>query len=184
MSMTSLCLKNREVVEQAGCRRRLTARVNADVLLRNYSEETPMKKNSLLLALVAVTALASAVRAIGPQWTPQQLREKATHVITGKADAIYKRTEEKGDWAYTYYIVEIRVDDSEKGEGIEKGDLLYARYWRRAWIGSGKVPPSGMGHRGLPAEGDSFRAYLERDAQNNNNSIFKVVGPNGFEKLK
>ena len=143
-----------------------------------------MKKNSLLLALVAVTALASAVRAIGPQWTPQQLREKATHVITGKADAIYKRTEEKGDWAYTYYIVEIRVDDSEKGEGIGKDELFYAKYWRRSWIGDGRVPSSGMGHRGLPAEGDSLRVYLEYDTQNNNNGIFKVVGPNGFEKLK
>ena len=143
-----------------------------------------MKKSSILLALIAVTALASAVWAIGPQWTPKQLREIATHIVTGKADAIYERTEKKGDWAYTYYIAEIRGEDSEKGEGIEKGDLLYARYWRRAWIGDGPVPPSGMGHRGRPAEGDSFRAYLKRDAQNNKNGIFKVVGPNGFEKLK
>lgn len=147
-----------------------------------------MKKNinrqSPLIWIIATLALASAVWAIAPQWTPQQLREKATHVVTGKADAIYHRTEKKGDWAYTYYIAEIRVDDSEKGEGIGKGDLLYAKYWRRSWIGDGRVPPSGMGHRGLPAEGDSLRVYLERDTQNNNNGIFKVVGPNGFEKLK
>ena len=143
-----------------------------------------MKKHSLLIGFIATLALVSAVWAAAPQWTPEQLREKSTHIVTGKADAIYERTEKKSDWEYTYYIVEIRLEDSEKGEGIEKGDLLYARYWHRDWIGDGHVPTSGMGHGGRPAEGDSFRAYLTRDAQNNKNGIFIVVGPNGFEKLK
>ena len=144
-----------------------------------------MNKRSLIIGLTAAIALAPALWAIGPKLTPQQLREMATHVVTGKVDAIYERTEKKGDWEYTHYIAEIRISDSEKGEGIRKGDLLYVRYWQRGWRGDGPVPPSGMGYRGLPAEGDSIRVYLEREAPNRSALFkFKVVAEDGFEKLE
>ena len=147
-----------------------------------------MKKNlyshiSIIWIVVTLT-LAYTVWAIEAPLMPEKLFERATHVVTGKAKAIYTRTTSEGDWKYTYYIVEISVNDSEKGEGIHSNHSIYARYWQRAWIGSGQIPPSMMGYRGRPSEGDALRVYLERDTKNKNRGIFKVLGPNGFEKLK
>jgi hypothetical protein len=142
-----------------------------------------MNKRSLIIGLTYAIVLAPALWAIGPRFTPQQMHEMATHVVTGGVDAIYERTAQKGDWKYTYYIAEISVNDSEKGEGVGRGVEIFVRYWSRRWIGNGPVPASGMGQRGKPAEGDSIRAYLERKAQNQN-TLFKVVAEDGFEKLE
>ena len=121
--------------------------------------------------------------------SPKYLREVATHVVTGKATAIYDRTEKKGDWNYTHYVVAIRVQESEKGDGIQTGDLIYARYWRRTCNGFPRIRLSTHGHRGLPTEGDELRFYLARNAYDgfyldNNDGGFNVVGANGFERLK
>ena len=53
---------------------------------------------------------------------------------------IYERTEVKGDWRYTRYVAEIRVTDTEKGEGIDESGMVYARYWKRRWIAAGHMP--------------------------------------------
>jgi hypothetical protein len=85
-------------------------------------------------------------------------------------------------------VAEVRVADCEKGTGIKKGDLLYARYWRRAWVGKNEMPPDTLGHRGLPRDGDFMRVYLARNAYdgfdpNNKDGGFNVIGANGFEKV-
>jgi hypothetical protein len=121
--------------------------------------------------------------------SPQELRKTATHVITGQVTAVYQRTETAGDWKNTRYVAEVRVQECEKGDGIKKGDLVYIRYWRRGWIGKGKVPPSTAGHRGLPSATEFIRVYLARNAydgftSSNKDGGFNVIGANGFEELK
>ena len=142
-----------------------------------------MNKRSLIIGLTAAIALATTLWAVGPRLTPQQMHELATHVVTGELLAIYERTEKKGDWEYRHYIAEIRVGKPEKGEGIRKGDLIYARYWRRKWIGKGPVPPSAMGQRGRQAEGDSIRAYLNRKDQDES-PLFRVAAEDGLQQLE
>jgi hypothetical protein len=142
-----------------------------------------------LFAVVASAALATPLRAEKVEMSPEELRKTATHVITGQVTAVYERTEAAGDWKYTRYVAEIRVEECEKGDGVKKGDLVYARYWRRAWIGKGQVPPSTAGHRGLPSDGEPLRVYLARNAYDgfgfdNKDGGFNVIGANGFEKLK
>ena len=93
-----------------------------------------------------------------------------------------------GDWKYTRFVAEIRVDECEKGDGVKKGELVYVRYYRRAWVGAGEQPPSSSGHTGLPAAGDAVRVYLARNAYDgftpdNTDGGFNVIGGNGFEKL-
>jgi hypothetical protein len=117
-----------------------------------------------------------------------QLTKTASHVVTGDVLAIYEREELNGDWKYTRYIAEIRIGECEKGDGIVKGDLVYVRYWQRAWIGKGQQPPSTSGHRGIPRNGDSLRVYLARNVydgftKDNNDGGLNVIGANGFEKL-
>ena len=97
-----------------------------------------MFRNRLLFALVASAALVGPLRAEKVSMSPEELRKTATHVITGQVTAIYQRIETAGDWKYTKYVAEIRVEKCEKGDGLKKGDLVYARYWqlRLDWEGS------------------------------------------------
>jgi hypothetical protein len=144
---------------------------------------------SLVAAVIVSVVLAPPVRCEKVDLPPEELLRTATHVITGRVTAIYERTEAAGNCQTTYYVAEIRVGECEKGEGIEKGSLLYARYWRRGWIGKEKAPPDTSGHRGLPNVGDSMRVFLARKAYDgfsfeNKDGGFNVIGANGFEKLK
>jgi hypothetical protein len=148
-----------------------------------------MFRNPWLLAVAASVVLVCAVRAEKVNMSPEQLRKTATHVVTGQVTAVYARTETEGDWKYTRYVAEVRVGECEKGDGVKKGDLVYVRYWRRTWVGKGRVPPSSGGHRGLPSAGESIRVYLARNAYdgftpNNKDGGFNVIGANGFETLK
>jgi hypothetical protein len=148
-----------------------------------------MLRNLFLLTVVTSTALGTPIRAEKVNSSPEELRKIATHIVTGQVTAVYERSETAGDWKYTRYVAEIRVAGCEKGDGIKKGDLVYARYWRRAWIGKSQVPPSTAGHRGLPSAGEFLRVYLARNAYDgfgfdNKDSGLNVIGANGFEKLK
>lgn len=72
---------------------------------------------------------------------------------------------------------------------MKNGDVVSARYWQRAWVGQGQIPPSTIGHRGLPADGDTLRIYLAKNVydgftQDNKDGGFNVIGANGFEKVK
>lgn len=147
------------------------------------------RKLSLLTIAVSV-AFVSSARAEKVDMSPEELRKTATHVVTGKVMAVYEQTETAGNWSHTRYVAEIRADGTEKGDGVNKGDLVYARYWHRTWIGkAGGPPPDTAGHRGLPNNGDSIRVYLARNAYDgfdpdNKDGGFNVIGANGFEKLK
>lgn len=148
-----------------------------------------MFRHPSLVTVINLVILATPLLAEKVDMSAERLLKTATHVVTGQVTGIYERTETKGDWSYTRYVAETRVDECEKGGGIKKGDLVYARYWRRAWIGKGRVPPSTAGHRGLPGHGDSIRVYLARNAYDgfrfdNKDGGFNVIGANGFGKLK
>jgi hypothetical protein len=119
---------------------------------------------------------------------PGELRETATHVIVGEIVHVYERKEVDKEWSTTHYVAEVRVKEIEKGGGIEKGGLVYVRYWRRSWVGEGHIPPSTVGHRGAPKSGESLRIYMSRNAYDGfgttNDGGFNVIGANGFERLK
>jgi len=144
-----------------------------------------------IVLLWSVAAFAGCVPAVAEKvdLSPEQLRKTATHVVVGEVLAVYERTDQDGSWKRTRHVAEVRVSDCEKGEGLKSGDLVYVRYWRRAWQGPGAPPPSTNGHRGLPAEGERVRVYLARNAydgfgEDNQDGGFNVIGANGFEKLK
>ena len=148
-----------------------------------------MSQRFSLLILIVTVALATPVKGRKADMQPASLRKTATHVIVGNVVGIYERTEVKGDWRYTRYVAEIRVTDTEKGEGIDESGMVYARYWKRRWIAAGHMPTSTVGYRGLPREGETVRVYLARNAydgfgHDNKDGWFNVIGANGFERLK
>jgi hypothetical protein len=146
-----------------------------------------MRSVLAFLTVAAFCLVVVPVRAEKANLSPKELRETATHVAAGQVVAIYERTETKENWKYVRYVAELRVEASEKGDGVAKGDLLYVRYWTRSWAGPGVMPPSTNGHRGLPNAGETIRVYLARNAydgfsKENTDGGFNVIGANGFEK--
>ncbi len=157
--------------------------------MTGFQGESCMLHRAIFISMIAFFMPAGATLAEKANMAASDLSKTATHLIVGKVAAVYERTETTGDWKYTKYVAEIRVSNCEKGEGLKKGDLVYARYWNRAWQGRGPMPPSTSGHRGLPAAGDTVRVYLARNAydgfdHDNKDGGFNVIGANGFEKLQ
>ena len=138
---------------------------------------------------IAILLLVIVVHAEKAPMSPAALKKVATQVVVGNVAAIYTRETKEGRWKYTRYCAEVRVTAVEKGTDAKVGDLVYARYWQRRWASIGVPPPSTSGHRGLPAEGDTLRIYLARNAydgfsKDNNDGGFNVIGANGFERFK
>ena len=139
-----------------------------------------------LLVLTATTVQAERV-----PLSPEQQKAEATHIVTGAAKAIYSREVEttlygKGTLE-THYLLEIEVHSVEKGGGIEKGDVVYARCWRLKKHGASGLVPGPSGHFDIPKEGEQIRAFLAKGkygatGQADNGLAF--VYPNGIEKLK
>ena len=118
-----------------------------------------MLRIASLSLLILTAALVHSAYAEKANMSPEALRNTATHVITGTVVNVFERTETEGDWKYTRYVAEIRVKDLEKGENVDERGLIYARYWKRRWIGKASVPLSTSGHRGLPVDGATLRVY-------------------------
>ncbi|MGB0596531.1 MAG: hypothetical protein ACPGLY_07580 [Rubripirellula sp.] len=151
--------------------------------------ESQMFYRFSLLFLVTAVVLCPNARGEKVDMSPKELRQTATDVVVGKVVRVYERTEAEGDWNYTRFIAEIRVNAVEKGEAVEPDGLVYVRYWKRRWVGGGRGPTSTSGHRGLPREGATLRVYLAQNAydgftRTNEDGGFNVIGANGFEKIE
>lgn len=140
-----------------------------------------MRINSLFTALVVLWA--GSVFAEQPLLTPEQLREDASHIVVGKIQKVYESKSKEGNWAHTDSVAEISIQTVEKGKGIAKGQLLYARIWNRSWIGErDAVPPSASGHYAVQANvGRTVRAFVVR---NKNDQGFDVLLTNGMQEIK
>ncbi len=139
-------------------------------------------------AALLVVAPPGVARLEKVDMSPEELRRVATHIVVGKVQAIYERQEQAGNYKYTRFVAEVRVESGEKGDGLKKEDLIYVRYWRKAYVGRGLPPPDTGGHRGLPAVGQTLRIYLAKNAYDgftfeNKDGGFNVIGANGFEAL-
>ena len=77
-------------------------------------------------------------------------------------------------------VMSLVVDDPLKGEDIEVGDHVFARFWRKAWLGPAVLtPPGTYGFRPVPSLGDSVGVYLQGDRK----AGFEVLHPNGFFEI-
>jgi len=113
---------------------------------------------SVLLVIAASALFALAEQA---PMSPEARRTYATHILTGKVGQIYERRRQHGKYRYVQYVAEVTVDAVEKGEGPKRGDLVYVRYWTKAWTGPGHPSPGGGGQTDiLPKEGERLRFYI------------------------
>ncbi len=130
-----------------------------------------MRSRPLILSLLAVVAVAvqpaQAAR-------PIEKRETADYVITGTVRAVYVR-DTKG---YRSYVVEIKVDEVEKGARLKKGDTFRAYCYQRK-EGFGGLAYDTAGHTAVPREGQRIKAFV-KDGGGHNEGIY----PNWFYVIR
>jgi hypothetical protein len=141
----------------------------------------------LLFTVLAAGALGAALLAPEkPDLPPETLARMATHVVVGEVRQIWSRKERSGGWDTERLVAEIAVESVEKGDDLEPGELVYARYWHRRWAFFGQGPTDTSGHRGLPEPEERVRVYLARDAYDGfgrtDDHGFNVIGANGFAR--
>jgi hypothetical protein len=141
-----------------------------------------MKHHSL--SFVAGTGIATLLvvcaghlRGAEAPKSPEQLREAASHVVTGQVVTVEVRSAysdiEVGGFDHAIWCA-IVVDAAEKGEGVRPGDKLVVRCFRpKARLALGQFA-SLQGHSPIPAPGQQVRAYLQKGRG------YYVVHPNGF----
>jgi hypothetical protein len=112
------------------------------------------------LSLLVVMVIGSAARAEIVPKSAEEMQKMATHVVVGDVRGVFTSQSRSGQYEKTHYVAEVLVRKLEKGEGPSEGKLIYVRYWTQHWAGPGLPPPGTAGHRGLPATGDTVRAYL------------------------
>jgi hypothetical protein len=143
------------------------------------------------IVLILIVLNSSFVYGERPLLSTDQLKKESTHIVTGTVKGVYQRDADsnlqgKGT-VVTQYLVEIEVDTVEKGDKLEKSDLVYARCWRIKKHGDAGVVPGPSGHAEIPKPGDDVRAFLAKgtySATSQSDRGTAVVYPNGIEKLK
>ena len=149
----------------------------------SWIDSQQLKKGMLFmkLALAASLFVTAVIIAIAhadiPIMRKDELQASATHIVVGTVKLIGTEDKNDGKFIHRFGVVEINVSKVEKGERIEAGDAVYARFWTQAWIGKGNPPPFGPGHH-LPKRGDTVRVYLEKKEGG-----YDALLPNGFEVI-
>ncbi len=147
-----------------------------------------MRISTGILSVLTLGLFCGLAHAEKPLMSREDLLKTATNVVTGKVLTIYQQTEVERDWKRTKYVAEVRVENTEKGEGVTPGSLIYVRYWHQEWKGKGSPPPGTNGHVDIPSKNAAVRVYLARNSYDgfgfeNKDGGFNVIGTNGFERL-
>jgi len=122
-----------------------------------------------LFALLVALATQTSTRAE----IPPESRAKADFVVTGVVRGVYVRDEKN----YHNYIIELQVDEVEKGKNLEPRDTLYVSCYKRK--STAPQEPSAGGHRAIPKEDQRIKAYV-KDDRGKHNAIY----PNWFDEAK
>jgi hypothetical protein len=104
-----------------------------------------MRRTLFILAGLAVVAAA-----VGPAQAdrPRQRRDQADYVLGGAVQAVYAR-DTKG---YRADVIESKVEEVEKGTGLNRGDTFRAYCYRRK-AGMGGLEFDTAGHKAAAATG-------------------------------
>ena len=121
-----------------------------------------------------------------------ELETIATHIVVGKVQAVYSYKEREGiplvsGYEYDHKVAEVKIAKVEKGKIFE--NLVYVRYWSRAWKGIGLPPPGGQSYHPQPKKGDQCRFYLSKNSfdgwtDENQDGGYNVVYLNGVQPIK
>jgi hypothetical protein len=128
-----------------------------------------MKKNPLFLTAICILtfgAQALAEREVEPA-------KSASHIVTGTVTTVFTHDGKEND----EYLVSIRIQNIEKGDGYETGDTIFAYAYQRK-ADAPRVPAS-SGHSAVPKEGQLIKARIKRGS-----GKMEALYPNWFDVLQ
>ena len=138
-----------------------------------------MTHNRIKLAAIAIVLAAAALaRAAIPKLSPDELKQRATHIVTGEVRAVYSfETGERPDYADRKFCIELIPSAIEKGENLKVGRVIYARTAKpakrpQAWTG-------GQGQNKIPEPNQRVRLYFKESKD----GALDLLEPNGVEIL-
>lgn len=111
-----------------------------------------------LASVVAVICLAGSM---AQAELPPQSQDDATHVVIGEVEAVYVQDSRE----YRRYVVKIRIEKLERGEGYEPGGVYYAECFQRKK--TAPRIPAPYGHTAVPREGQKIRAWIISEGDGN-----------------
>ena len=131
--------------------------------------------NILLMLISCAAGLLPVSVPDRPRLTPEELLATSSVAVIGSVVHVYTHEDTTNpSEKVTLCIAEIAVEEVVKGDVVQRGDRLYAKYYHVKWMGEGPVPPGWSGQRGAPA-GARAKVYLH-----GSKNVFRVVEPNGF----
>jgi len=89
----------------------------------------------------------------------------AHRVVVGQVVNIYHQDEEAKWGVITRYVLELKVEKSEKGEGVQPGQVLYAHNWQITKVTNIGEVPVAPPRPANPKKGDVVRLFLVRDSE-------------------
>ena len=106
---------------------------------------------------------------------PTRSEADATHIVIGEVGDVYSNESDE----YVGYVVRLRIESIEKGEGLKEKEFLYAFcYQRKLAMKPGLREPGSRGHSAVPKPGQRIRAVLDRDK-----GIWEGIYPSWFKVL-
>ena len=114
-----------------------------------------MRNFCIVFTLFVVTAFS--VKPVHAARAAQK-REQADYVVSGLVTAVYSR-ESQG---YNNYVVEIKVENVEKGDGIKKGEYFRAFCYQPRSGGKLSLFDDHHGHKIVPKEGQQVKVFVNR----------------------
>jgi hypothetical protein len=142
------------------------------------------------IALIVTLALrcASPLQAEQADLALESLEAQATVIVVGACTRVEeKRAVSNGQTEETTWFHHITVERVERAPdaSISVGDRVIFLSQTRRWVGEGLPPPSGSGHRGLPAVGERRRIYATGDAAKREGGAawLSVLAPNGWRPV-
>jgi hypothetical protein len=123
-----------------------------------------------LITLTVAVALSSAGTAHAER--PTEDRTKADFVAAGVVNGVYTRDEGH----YYHYIVEVFVDEVEKGPNLAVGKTLYVYSFDRKK--DAPLETAASGHEDPPKKGQRIKAFV-KDRKGKHEAIY----PNWYDEL-
>ena len=153
------------------------------------------RRNTILYSFILTVFFFGSIHflyAVKAPSSRDQLEKIATHIVVGKVQAVYSYKEREGvplvsGYEYDHKVAEVKIEKVEKGKILE--NLVYVRYWSRAWKGIGLPPPGGQSYHPQPKKGDQCRFYLSKNSfdgwtDENQDGGYNVVYLNGVQPIK
>ena len=124
------------------------------------------------LSATLLVVLSVAVRPAQAEKV-HETRDRATYVVTGIVQAVYTRDAS----GCLNHLVEIKIEEIEKGTGLKRGDSLQVSCFQRK-SAAGIPLPGPSGHKAPPQEGQRIKAFIISGS-----GVNAGVYPNWFDLL-